>query len=197
MTTTPTYGFEDFWRDYDKKTGKDKCITKWALISPTEHLKIKIHVPGFVSSKRNKQYRPNPLSYLNGKMWLDEGVIDEDKIILSRPKQQKLSEYEPKPFDNENHKNMRNKLRANFEHGAFIKDYGDLYTDKLTEKCGMTISDDIHAQIVDNEYKEANRHRNRFEEPYPGSIETNVRDKVLNYWLSQMREQGIDVSKKI
>ena len=122
---------------------------------------------------------------------------EETPTQLSAPKVQKLSTYEAKPFDNENHKNMREKLRANFEHGTFIKDYGNIYTDILIRKCGLDIPKEVLYSIGKEELEEATRPRNRFEEQYSGDIESEIRDKILNYWLDQMREQGIDVSLKI
>jgi len=188
--TTPPDSFEtDFWIPYDKKVGKDKCITKYYLLSPEDHLKIKVHVPGFVSRKRNKQFRPNPLSYLNGKMWLDESVGEEKQVYREIPAKS-VSTYQPEPFDrSEFIKSLREKLKANFEHGKPLEDYGGVITVLLIEKCQMLIPGSIKERIVEEVEHEATRERNRFEERYSGHMESDIRDSKLNWFLDRCRKE--------
>lgn len=72
--------FESWWNMYDKKTGKDACLKKWMKLSEYDQLAIYGVVGPYVISTPDKQYRKNPLTYLNGGHWKDE-------IAFNRPKQ--------------------------------------------------------------------------------------------------------------
>lgn len=71
--------FEDFWALYDKKTGKEKSIQKWAKLKQSEKEQIMQHVPDYVASQPDKTYRKNPETYLNGKCWNDEIIVKGGK----------------------------------------------------------------------------------------------------------------------
>lgn len=73
------FPFEDFWNIYDKKTGRHKCELKWNRLTKSTKEKIMTILPDYISYKPDKQYRPNPLTFLNGKMWEDEIVTDTVK----------------------------------------------------------------------------------------------------------------------
>lgn len=193
------YEFQDFWVDYDKMVGKDKCLTKWMLLNPQEHERIKIHIPGFVSRQRNKQYRPNPLSYLNGKMWLDENVgeKEEERLYKFRDKRT-ISDYEAKPYPrSKGIAHMREKLKRNYENGTPIKDWGGVYTALLKDKCSMMIPGGTRKGIANKCLEEKNRVRNRFEEQYNGSLESDIRDAELKFFLDQCRENSRNISLEI
>lgn len=66
----PTFG--DFWDAYGKKKGKTKCELKFKKISQEAREKIMDHVPRYVESTPEVQYRKDPLTYLNGECWNDE-----------------------------------------------------------------------------------------------------------------------------
>jgi len=71
--------FDDFWDMYDRRTGsKKKCQEKYSKVSEEDRQKIKSHVPKYVSSTPDKQFRKHPLTYLNQESWNDE-IIGEDK----------------------------------------------------------------------------------------------------------------------
>lgn len=83
------YPFSIFWNGYDKKVGKEKCEAIWLrtkklkdgkYLTEEEKELIIMNLPLFVKSKPDKQFRPNPLSYLNGRMWNDE-IINNGKQI--------------------------------------------------------------------------------------------------------------------
>ena len=203
MTAEPTSfdkSFEeDFWLPYDKKVGKDKCITKWALLSPTEHLKIKVHVPGFVSRKRNKQYRPNPLSYLNGKMWLDEslGQNGEQDLVYKTPEQPTFSDYEAKPYDPQKGKDfIVGKIKLAYETGVLLNDAGSVYTNRL--RPFLNTPEDI-LQKINQEVTEMVNEKptNRFEEKKEYNYDTEVRSRIIKFNLDQFREQGIKIYEKL
>lgn len=79
--------FDDFWNLYDKKVGRKKCIQKWKKIKDRDKELIMVHLPEYIESTPNKQYRKNPETYLNGECWHDE-IIDYNKA-------KKIEVYEP------------------------------------------------------------------------------------------------------
>ena len=64
--------FSDFWQAYGKKEDKHKCQQRWQALSAAERLAALAHVPAYVAATPEKRYRKNPLTYLNGRCWLDE-----------------------------------------------------------------------------------------------------------------------------
>ncbi len=64
--------FSEFWEMYGKKEGKKQCLKKWAKLSKIDVDRIFVHVPEYVKSTPDSQYRKNPLTYLNGECWNDE-----------------------------------------------------------------------------------------------------------------------------
>lgn len=77
--------FNQFWDLYDKKVGREMCENKWAKISQSDREKIMLHVPEYVESTPNKQYRKNPHSYLNQKSWNDEIVHGKQLTTTAKP----------------------------------------------------------------------------------------------------------------
>lgn len=79
--------FEDFWNLYDKKVGRKKCIQKWKRIKEDDKELIMEHLPDYIESTPNKQYRKNPETYLNGECWHDEVIFYEraKKITVNEP----------------------------------------------------------------------------------------------------------------
>lgn len=70
--------FEVFWNLYDKREGKKECLKKWSKLSFPDIEKILAHVPNYVKSTPNPQYRKNPLTYLNGEHWYDEVIVEKN-----------------------------------------------------------------------------------------------------------------------
>jgi hypothetical protein len=65
--------FCNFWNLYDKKVGdKEKIFKKWQKLPHAVKEKIFQTLPAFVKAHPDKQYRPNPETYLNNKRWNDE-----------------------------------------------------------------------------------------------------------------------------
>lgn len=64
--------FSKFWDQYDKKKDTGKCESKWSSLTDNERELIIAHIPAYVESTPVKKYRKNPMTYLNGKCWLDE-----------------------------------------------------------------------------------------------------------------------------
>lgn len=65
--------FNDFWDEYDKKVGsKPKIARKWDKLSQQTKETIMQYLPHYIKSKPDKQYRQNPLTFLNNESWNDE-----------------------------------------------------------------------------------------------------------------------------
>lgn len=64
--------FQDFWKLYDKKTDLPKCLKKWEKIKQAAREKIMDHLALYVHATPDRQYRKNPLTYLNNESWNDE-----------------------------------------------------------------------------------------------------------------------------
>ena len=64
--------FEAFWEAYGKKVGRHKSVERWKQLTPDEQAAALAHAPLFAAATPDKQFRKDPLTYLNGKCWLDE-----------------------------------------------------------------------------------------------------------------------------
>jgi hypothetical protein len=56
----------------DKKVGRENCEKKWRKLTTKEKEACIAATPTYVASTPDKQFRKNPLSYLNQKAWNDE-----------------------------------------------------------------------------------------------------------------------------
>lgn len=66
--------FDEFWELYDKKVDARNCKIKYAKISEKDRLEIKITLPEYLSTIKEKKYQKNPLTYLGRQSWKDEYV---------------------------------------------------------------------------------------------------------------------------
>ena len=89
QTKISTADFEDFWNAYDKKIDRDKCIRKWAKMTPDEKKACMDHVPLYVMSTPDKQFRKSPYSYLYNKSWNNEIIV---KQSTEQQRQQRLND---------------------------------------------------------------------------------------------------------
>lgn len=64
--------FIDFWNIYDKKKDTSKCENKWKSLTDKERSLVMDHILAYVQSTPDKKFRKNPMTYLNGKCWLDD-----------------------------------------------------------------------------------------------------------------------------
>ena len=71
--------FNRFWILYDKNVNKDKCFKKFSTLKAEEMETLFIHVPAYVNSTPDKQYRKAPLVYLNNKSFNDEIITNNGK----------------------------------------------------------------------------------------------------------------------
>lgn len=91
------YLFEQFWNDYDKKVNRIKCQQKFDKLTKAEKQKIKSSLPAYIRSTPDKQFRKNPLTYLNNKAWDDEIAIRSGSNPKTR--YEPHSHYEPQTFE--------------------------------------------------------------------------------------------------
>lgn len=80
--------FDDWWTLYDKKCGRKDCEKKWNKLSLEEKEACLAATPAYVASTPDKQYRKNPLSYLNQKAWNDEIILRNNGADNKPSKQQ-------------------------------------------------------------------------------------------------------------
>ena len=71
--------FLDFWNLYDKKVDKVKVEKAFNKLSKADKENAIKYLPSYLESQPNKMYRKNPLTWLNGKNWLDEIESAESK----------------------------------------------------------------------------------------------------------------------
>ena len=67
--------FDKFWNIYDKKIDTTKCKDKFEKLTEKEILLILDVVQKYVDSTPDKQYRKNPMTWLNGKCWNDSIIV--------------------------------------------------------------------------------------------------------------------------
>lgn len=85
-----TEGFEEFWKEYPKKTGKGTAFLEWKKITKTEYSEYNLLLETTEAlkwqktawAKDNNKYVPMPENYLKGRRWEDEP-----------PTQQKVERY--------------------------------------------------------------------------------------------------------
>ncbi len=70
------YSFDQFWSDYDNKTGRKACEIKYAKIKEADRAIIKAHLPHYVANTLKTGYpnRKHPHSYLKGENYHDEPI---------------------------------------------------------------------------------------------------------------------------
>ena len=71
--------FEEFWEVYDKKVDKIKCERKWKNMTKKDREKALQVAPLYVKNTPDRQYRKNPLTYLNSQTWNDEIIGANNK----------------------------------------------------------------------------------------------------------------------
>lgn len=84
--------FEEFWELYGKKVGKLKVMKRFVRLKKSEIEKIADHLPKYVESTPDIQFRKNPLTYLNGQCW-------EDEIITPIRKKREVKRHFPDYYD--------------------------------------------------------------------------------------------------
>ena len=70
--STSVYAFDEFWNDYDDKKDRSKCEKKFIKLSEDDRELILEFVPIYQAHEPEKQYRKNPLTFLNSEIWKDD-----------------------------------------------------------------------------------------------------------------------------
>ena len=176
-----------FWDTYDKKVGIDKCKTKWMLTPPTVREEIMIHLKKFIPNNRNKQYRPNPLTYLNQRKWEDELITElKEEVYIPTPTHE-LVDVQPTLQDHTGVREHARKQLERFYATGEINDLGNVIYDYLNKRGILRLSEQDKQEVRDTITKDAERRRTRFEEPYKGSIETDVKKELLRLYITANR----------
>ena len=89
QTEVRTAGFEQWWKMYDKKCGRADCLKKWNKMSDEEKQECLCATPVYVAATPDKQFRKNPLTYLNQKAYYDEIIV---KSTEQQQRQQRLND---------------------------------------------------------------------------------------------------------
>lgn len=76
------YPFESFWDDYDKKVDRVKSENRYSKVDEEDRLKIKAFIPKYKLSQPDKQFRKNPVTFLNNKSWENEIIEEKQKKVL-------------------------------------------------------------------------------------------------------------------
>lgn len=82
--------FEDFWNAYGKKADRPRCEKKWKKITQEAREKIMDHVPRYIASTQDIQYRKNPLTYLYNESWNNEVITYGNGTARSNSKAENL-----------------------------------------------------------------------------------------------------------
>ena len=74
--------FEKFWDLYNYKVGsKSKVLKKWESLNELDRGMIMEHLPHYIKSTPDKQFRKHPSTYLNNQGWFDEIVVKTNGVI--------------------------------------------------------------------------------------------------------------------
>jgi len=74
--------FEKFWNLYNYKVGsKSKVLKKWESLTDLDRGMVMEHLPHYIKSTPDKQFRKHPATYLNNQGWFDEIVISQNGSI--------------------------------------------------------------------------------------------------------------------
>lgn len=81
--------FEKFWNLYDKKIDRPKSESKWNKLTDNERADIMEYIPLYIKSQPDKQYRKNPVTFLNNKSWNNE-IIEGEKYSFKNQDDSKV-----------------------------------------------------------------------------------------------------------
>ncbi|MDA8692488.1 helix-turn-helix domain-containing protein [Saprospiraceae bacterium] len=87
-TDTINAHFKTFWNLYDKKVDRERAWKKFIKLSQKDIQTIIERTPSFVKANPDKQYRPNPSTYINNRRFEDE--ITTIKTATTKSKYKKL-----------------------------------------------------------------------------------------------------------
>ena len=68
---------------YSKSRDKQKCLNKFLQLKESEVEQIFIHLPKYILSTPDVQFRKDPIRYLTNRCWEDEIVMDKKSPIAN------------------------------------------------------------------------------------------------------------------
>lgn len=87
--------FKHFWDAYQKKVGKlSKIEKKWNALKDSERSAIMEHIPKYIASQPNKQFRKNPETYLNNESWNDEIIVSTNGKAITETRRNELDDLQ-------------------------------------------------------------------------------------------------------
>ena len=90
------FSFDDFWKMYGKSADKIKCQKLYDKITEKEREDIKVKLPIYLSTIKDKKFQKNPHTYLYGKCWND--IDDVSEMQNEDESQETLKELYPNCF---------------------------------------------------------------------------------------------------
>ena len=75
--------FNDFWKLYDKQVDRKKCLDKFLKLTDDEIKLIFENLPNYILNTPDKQFRKNPITWINGKCWNDTEFNKPKQIIYT------------------------------------------------------------------------------------------------------------------
>lgn len=83
LLVSTCYAFTDFWEAYGKKVDRKRCEKLYSKLTEEDRQKIKDTIDLYVATHKQKQYRKNPQTYLNGRNWEDD--LTEEGVKNQKP----------------------------------------------------------------------------------------------------------------
>lgn len=186
--------FNDFWNTYDKKVGdKAKIQTKWTLLA-MHHQDIMIHLKKFIPSQRNKQYRPDPSTYLNQRRWENE-IISEDKppeVYIPTPTHKLVDPIRLTQDTTGVATHAKTQIEHFYKTGE-ISDLGNVIYRYLLSKGIIDFTEQRKEEIAEPIRYEATRRRKRTEDAYVGNVESEIEKELLRVYLTE----NVDILVKL
>lgn len=71
--------FQIWWDLYAKKVDQKKCFARWKKYNHDTRVEIWRHTKKYIEATPDKQFRRNPLTYLNGENWKDTELLEAKK----------------------------------------------------------------------------------------------------------------------
>jgi hypothetical protein len=86
--------FEEIWKTYRRKTGKQDALAKWRKLKPKERDMVRAHVPRYMEQKKDSevQFIKEFSTYLNKKAWMDEISEEQEVVDIGAKWKAKLAE---------------------------------------------------------------------------------------------------------
>lgn len=83
--STDKYSFDKAWDLYQKKVGPRRSLkAKWDKLSLKDRKAAIAHIPLYVQSTPDKQYRKHFQTYLNQRGWEDEIITHNDRQLTKQ-----------------------------------------------------------------------------------------------------------------